>query len=254
MSLVATDLAVTFGGVSALAGVGITLEPGTIHGVIGPNGSGKSTMFNCLTGFIRPDRGTVALDQRDISSVASHRRIQLGLARTFQTPRFDPTTTVWQAVACGFYPSSGRGLLSSLVWAPWVGRAERRTAERTDALLADFRLEDVRDATIGELPLGRVRLVEVARAMAMSPRYLLLDEPAAGLATDEQELLAAELARLAAAGVGVLIVEHNFDMVVRMCDRILVLDRGTVLVEDTAAAVAADPAVQRVYLGMEEVA
>ncbi|WGX96086.1 ABC transporter ATP-binding protein [Nocardioides sp. L-11A] len=254
MSLVATDLAISFGGVSALAGVGLTLEPGTVHGVIGPNGSGKSTMFNCLTGLIRPDRGTVVLDERDISGVATHRRIHLGLARTFQTPRFDPATTVWQAVACGFYPTSGRGLLPSLLWAPWVSRAERATAERTDALLADFRLDDARDATIGELPLGRVRLVEVARAMAMAPRYLLLDEPAAGLAVDEQELLASELTRLAGAGVGVLLVEHNFDLVVRMCHRILVLERGRVLTEGTAAEVAVDPAVQRVYLGMEEVA
>ncbi|MCW2794413.1 MAG: amino acid/amide transporter ATP-binding protein 1, family, partial [Nocardioides sp.] len=247
-----TGLGVSFGGVSALQDAGVTLEPGTIHGVIGPNGSGKSTLFNCLTGFVRPDTGRVLLDDDDITRVPTHRRIDRGLARTFQTPRFDPLTPVWQAVACGFYPNSARGLISSVVWSPGVRRRERAAAEGTERLLDHFHLDDVRNARVGELSLGRVRLVEVARAMAMAPRYLLLDEPAAGLAIEEQDLLAGELRRLADDGVGVLIVEHNFDMVVRMSNRILVLDRGRVLLEDEASVVAGHPAVRRIYLGLDQ--
>lgn len=252
MTLEARNVSVSFGGVSALHEASVVLEPGTIHGVIGPNGSGKSTLFNCLTGFVRPDAGTVLLEGADITRVATHRRIHRGVARTFQTPRFDPQTPVWEAIACGFYPNATRGLLSSILWAPNVRRREREARAGTERLLERFGLSDVRHAGVGELSLGRVRLVEVARAMAMSPRYLLLDEPAAGLALDEQELLATELKRLAKEGVGVLLVEHNFDMVVQMSNRILVLDRGKVLLEDQADVVADHPSVRRVYLGLDE--
>lgn len=252
MSLQAESVSISFGGVTALRDVSVVLEPGTVHGVIGPNGSGKSTLFNCLTGFVRPDSGRVLLDGDELTRVPTHRRIERGVARTFQTPRFDPHTLVWEAIACGFYPNSACGLASSVLWAPNVRRHERAARESTERLMEQFHLADVRDAPVGELSLGRVRLVEVARAMAMAPRYLLLDEPAAGLAVDEQELLATELRLLADSGVGVLVVEHNFDMVVRMSNRILVLDRGRVLLENTASVVADHPSVRRVYLGLDE--
>lgn len=252
MTLEASDLSVRFGGVAALDGVGITLEAGTIHGVIGPNGSGKSTMFNCLTGFVRPDSGKVLLDGHDISDTPIHQRIHRGLARTFQTPRFDPSTSVWQAIACGLYPNTGRGLLSSMLWTPGVRRREKDVRDAVDVLLDDFRLQDVRDEPIGGLSLGRVRLVEVARGVAMSPKYLLLDEPAAGLAKDEQVLLADELERLAGSGIGVLIVEHNFDLVIRICHQVLVLNRGRVLVQGDGPTIADHEGVRRIYLGLDD--
>jgi ABC-type branched-subunit amino acid transport system ATPase component len=249
MALVAEGVTVRFGGVTALSDVSVELAEGRVQGIIGPNGSGKSTLFNCLTGFVRPASGRVAVDGTDVTRAPVHRRIQQGVARTFQTSRFDPTATVWEAVACGFYHQTSRALLASMAWSPGVRRMERTVAEGVDALLSRFHLDGAAGAMVGELPLGKVRLVEVARAMATKPTYLLLDEPAAGLTEDEQLLLAAEITRLSDEGVGVLLVEHNFDLVIGLCESVLVLNAGTRLVEGPAQDVAADDRVRRVYLG-----
>lgn len=249
--LTAEDISVSFGGVPALQGVSVTLERGQIRGVIGPNGSGKSTLFNCLTGFIRPDAGTVSIDDRDISTAAPHERITLGIGRTFQTPRFDPKADVWQALACGFYPATARSITASALRLPSARRAERRVEAGVGELLERFNLTAQAGQPVGELPLGTVRLVEVARAMATSPGFLLLDEPAAGLTEDEQELLAGQITALAQADIGVLLVEHNFDLVVGLSDEITVLANGTCLVEGLPDDVAADSRVRSVYLGLD---
>jgi ABC-type branched-subunit amino acid transport system ATPase component len=249
VSLVVTGMRVQFGGVVALDDVGVTLEPGQIHGVIGPNGSGKSTLFNCLSGFVKPRAGQVLLDDDDITSLLPHARIHRGLARTFQTPRLEAKATVSGAIASGFYAMTKSGLLASLVRTPRVRAEEKMIAEGTDELLDRFALTPYRSLQVGQLSFGQVRLVEVARAAAMNPRYLLLDEPAAGLAVGEQELLAQVIVGEAKAGIGVLLVEHNFDLVTSLCELITVLDTGKVLTEGPATAVANDPRVIDAYLG-----
>lgn len=249
MSIEVRQVSVQFGGVHALSDMSIDVEPGRIATVIGPNGSGKSTLFNSITGLVPVTRGTVHVDGSDITQTPAHRRIARGLARTFQTPRFDPHVSVEDAVLCGFFPVYRGGMLGALFRPPAVARREREFARGCDEILADFGLAAMRHSRLGELPMGMVRLVEVARAIANRPRYLLLDEPAAGLTRPEQEMLGREIRRVAASGVGVLLVEHNFGLVRSLSDHTVVLDRGRLLTQGHPDALVNDPAFVEAYLG-----
>lgn len=244
------DLTVRFGGVTALDGVSFSLEPGQIHGVVGPNGSGKSTMFNAVSGFVRPSAGTVHVDGRDLSHSAPERRIRRGLVRTFQTPRFDHDLTVEETIKSGQRTSVRGGLLASMIPTPRVLRDERAIAARTSDIIGRFELDSVRGLALGELPMGMVRLVEVARAVAMNPRYLLLDEPAAGLSREEQAVLVAQLKALAADDMGVLIVEHNFGLLRGLVSDLLVLQEGRAIARGAPSEIAEDPLVRSAYLGV----
>lgn len=247
--LSATDLSVSFGGIHALTGVHVDLPSGQVSGVIGPNGSGKSTLFNCLTGFVQPQSGAVTLDGDSLTSLAPHQRVRRGLARTFQTPRFDPAVTVANSIACGMFTQQRRSLLESALGGPRVRAAERQVERRVTELIDQFKLAHCARLPIGQIPLGDVRLVEVARAMATRPRYLLLDEPAAGLDDPELDVLASRVRDLADTGVGVVLVEHNFDLVTRLCDTITVLLDGALLTHGPPSQIAAHPDVRRLYLG-----
>lgn len=249
MSIEVEKVSVQFGGVHALKDVSVRVDPGRIVTVIGPNGSGKSTLFNSITGLVAVAGGTVCIDGQDVARVPAWQRIGRGLARTFQTPRFDPRVSVEDAVLCGFYPISRAGILGAMLRLPIVARQECAFAAACDRILADFRLDGLRRASLGELPMGMVRLVEVARAIANKPRYLLLDEPAAGLTRAEQHLLGGEIRRIAATGVGVLLVEHNFAMVRSLSDHTVVLDRGALLAQGHPDELMRDPAFVAAYLG-----
>lgn len=249
MAIEVSNVSVRFGGVVALNDVSARVEPGRIVTVIGPNGSGKSTLFNSITGMVVPVSGTVDIDGRDLQGIPTHRRIAAGIARTFQTPRFDPHVTVEEAVLCGFYPQSRSGLVATLLRSPSVAREERSFHERGRKVLADFHLSSLKCVALGELPMGQVRLVEVARAIANEPKYLLLDEPAAGLSKDEQHLLSDEIRRVARSGVGILLVEHNFGMVRALADHIIVLDRGSLLLEGQPQDLLQSQAFVDAYLG-----
>jgi len=249
MTIQVTNVTVQFGGVTALSDVSLTLEPGKILGVVGPNGSGKSTLFNAITGMVKPAKGTVSVDNVVLDGLPPYRRIARGLARTFQTPRFDPNVTVEEAVMCGFYPVHRCGFLAGMFRIPSVTREERKFRKRCDEILRELRLHDYRHMRMNELPMGRVRLVEVARAMANEPKYILLDEPAAGLARAEQRVLTTEVRRLADKGVGVLLVEHNFGLIRELVEHIVVLKDGAKLIEGKPEVVARDRAFIDVYLG-----
>ncbi|WP_431153235.1 ABC transporter ATP-binding protein [Acidovorax facilis] len=249
MTINVKGVTVRFGGVVALKDVSIQLERGRVQGVIGPNGSGKSTLFNAITGMVKPSAGSVSVDGVALDTLPPHRRINLGLARTFQTPRFDPHITVHEAVMCGFYPVHRAGMLGAMFRLPQAAKEENGFRRRCDEILREMKLDDYRDLRMSELPMGRVRLVEVARALANDPKYLLLDEPAAGLAQDEQSMLTSEVRRLAKQGVGVLLVEHNFRMVRELVEQVLVLKEGVRLIEGTPESVSRDPAFVEAYLG-----
>lgn len=249
MTIKVSSVTVRFGGVTALRDASLTLDKGHVLSIVGPNGSGKSTMFNAITGMVQPDSGTVSIDGERVDSLPAHRRIALGLARTFQTPRFDPKVTVEEAVMCGFYPIHKASILGSMLRTPFASREEAGFRRRLDEILADLRLSEFRDLQMSELPMGRVRLVEVARALANEPKYILLDEPAAGLARDEQRMLAAEVRRLAERGVGVLLVEHNFNLIRELAEHVVVLQEGGVLLEGKPAEIAKDPAFIDMYFG-----
>lgn len=249
MSIEINDVSVKFGSVVALAGVSMQFSANQIVAVIGANGSGKSTLFNSITGFVDVTSGSVRIDGVEVVGVPAFQRIANGLARTFQTPRFDPFITVEKAVMCGFYPVSRAGFLRSLFSTPFALREEREIAAECDELLADFKLDGLRDMQMGELPMGQVRLVEVARAVANKPKYLLLDEPAAGLTKVEQTLLGEEIRRLSKSGVGILLVEHNFNMIRELSEHVVVLDRGAVLFTGKPDELAGNRDFVNAYLG-----
>jgi len=248
MNLQTKKLGATFGGVVALAEADLTLTRGQVLAVIGPNGSGKSTLFNCITGFVPLSSGSVLVDDVDITGQPAHLRIRRGVARTFQTPRIDVEPTVLTTVLCGFL-STMRSLPGCVLGLAGTRRDELRARADAMALLDNFGLADLAETAMGELPLGQVRLVDVVRAIAMRPNYLLLDEPAAGLAAAEQEMLSGEIRRIAADGMGVMLVEHNFELVRALADEVVVLQQGRVLMAGAPETVANDPRVMDAYLG-----
>lgn len=247
--LQASGIRMVFGGVVALDGAGVEVRPGRVTGLIGRNGSGKSTLFNCLTGFLKPTSGTITLDGRDIAGRPPHEVVRAGVARTFQTPRIDFQTTAREAVLCGLFPQLHHGFLASLLGLPGARAQERRLHERVDEMVARMQMQPWADSRISRLSMGRVRSVEVARAMAADARYLLLDEPAAGIGRDELKVLAAEIRALANRGIGVLLVEHNFSLIRMLCDQVTVLDAGAVIFRGTADDARRDARVLQLYLG-----
>jgi ABC-type branched-subunit amino acid transport system ATPase component len=247
--LVATQMEVAFGGVRALNGVNISVPAGAIVGLIGRNGSGKSTLFNCVSGFVRPDAGRAFIDGVEITGLPPHRIVAKGMARTFQTPRIDPHATVLAAVLCGLYSVVRTSLFGALLGTPGAAREERELRSRAEAELERLGLAHLADVEIGTLSLGLVRLVDVARCLASGAGYILLDEPAAGLTQAEKDRLAQEIRSVAAGGVGVLIVEHNIELVRGLCQSISVLETGRVLCSGPPDQVLRNEEVVRSYLG-----
>jgi len=248
-SLVARDIRMTFGGVVALDQASIEVIPGRVTGLIGRNGSGKSTLFNCLTGFLKPTSGRVLLDGGDITGHAPHEVLHAGVARTFQTPRIDFQTTGRDAVLCGLYPHVKRGFLASLLGLPAAIREERELQARVDAVVGRMKMDAWAWQQVSKLSMGRVRSVEVARAIAADARYLLLDEPAAGIGRDEMTVLASEIRALADRGIGVLLVEHNFSLIHMLCEEVTVLETGAVIFRGTPEEARRDERVMQLYLG-----
>jgi ABC-type branched-subunit amino acid transport system ATPase component len=249
--LVATDIIVRFGGLVALDGVAVTAPPGRITGLIGPNGAGKTTMFNVLCGFQEADAGTVQLDGSDISRYNPARRARMGIGRTFQRMELFRSLTVRENVALAAetlhisdQPLSHLGLIGN------GPKVRQETSEITEEALAICGLEHVADRLAGEVSTGQGRLVELARALARQPRLLLLDEPSSGLDVKESEAFGDRLTRLVAErGIGILMIEHDMSLVLRICDWIHVMDFGKPLMDGTPAEVRASAAVRDAYLG-----
>ena len=248
-SLVATGMGMRFGGITALDNTHIAVGPGRIVGLIGRNGSGKSTLFNCITGFLTPTAGRVEVGGLDITGCSPDRIVAAGVARTFQTPRVEMRVTVGEAVLCGLYPHVRSGILATLAGLAGPFREERELRDRADAVLDRLGLLAFKAVEIGKLSMGRVRLVEVARCIAAGSRFILLDEPAAGLTGEEQVVLAGQIRRVAADGIGVLLVEHNFDLIRDLCEEVTVLETGRVLCSGPPRDVARDARVIATYLG-----
>ncbi len=243
------SLEVRFGGVRALHNVDLALAQGDILGLIGPNGSGKSTLFNAITGFTTVASGSIRVDGVDLCKLPPSTRSHIGIARTFQTPRIDPDLKVVDAVMCGFYPSALPGMLSSLFGLQHLNGTEKKLKTRCMNLLDRLGLAEIAQMELGALPLGQVRLVDVARAMATGSRYLLLDEPAAGLSKYEQQRLIETIRGLAADGVGILLVEHNFAMIAELCENVVVLNRGRILMRGPIRELRKRPEFIEAYLG-----
>jgi branched-chain amino acid transport system ATP-binding protein len=243
MALEVRGVSVNFGGLAALSDVSLDVPSGSITGLIGPNGAGKTTLFDVITGMRRPSGGRVVFNGQDMKGVSPYRRSRLGLGRTFQRLELFGTLSVRENVRVA--ASVGRR-----------GRRRRNDAEHaesvddlTDRLLATVHLEEVAAARADTLPTGTGRLVELARALAIGPTMLLLDEPASGQNPEETARFADILNALSAQGLAILLVEHDMELVMGVCHTVYVLVHGSILTSGTPAEIQRDPAVAQAYLG-----
>lgn len=253
-TLRAESITVRFGGLTAVNRASIELPAGGFVGLIGPNGAGKTTLFNVISGFQTPTEGRVLLDDREITGMPASSRATLGIGRTFQKLELFGRMTVFENLMVAAEAGASRlNLVSDLLSLPVRRREERRCAAIAERTLAMLDLGWARERRASDVPLGTARILELGRALCASPRVLLLDEPSSGLDADETAAFGALLDRInGETGIGILIVEHDMDLVLRVCRRIFVLDFGTMIAEGTPEAIVADAQVRASYLGEED--
>jgi branched-chain amino acid transport system ATP-binding protein len=234
-----SSVSVRFGGNVAVQDVDLSAEAGRITGLIGPNGAGKTTLFNVITGLQNPTRGKVMIDGEDITGLPPFKRARKGLARTFQRLELFGALTVRENIQ-----------VAASIRRRWANTQDH-PAETASRLIAKVGLEAMADVRASDLPTGQARLVELGRALATEPRILLLDEPASGQDESETEHFADLLRDLAREGIGILLVEHDMQLVMGVCEYIHVLDFGRLMAAGPPAAIRNDPAVLAAYLGSE---
>ncbi|MEP9367664.1 branched-chain amino acid ABC transporter ATP-binding protein/permease [Xanthobacter sp. VNH20] len=247
--LVARDLTVRFGGLTALSKASLRVKPGEVHALIGPNGAGKSTFVNTISGFYKPTEGEFELDGIQLTGKRSHEIARIGLARTFQNTELFGELTVLENVMVGYQQRLTYGIADALLRTPRLRREEKESRRAAIGLLTFVGLDAYANEQARFLPFGLQRRLEIARALAAKPRLLLLDEPAAGLTTQEIDELEAMIRRIAALGISVLLIEHHVELIMAVADTVTVLDYGQVIASDTPAIVQEDPRVIEAYFG-----
>jgi branched-chain amino acid transport system ATP-binding protein len=249
MSLAVERLRKSFGGLCVVDDVTFETDPHAVTGLIGPNGAGKSTLFAVVTGYQRQDSGTVRFGTEPIERLPAYARARRGMARTFQVPRPFRHLSVRQNLMAAGPRQPGERLFNLIVRPGAVARRERELERQADALLDFLGLDAVAAAPSGTLSGGQQKLLELGRALMTEPRYILLDEPFAGVNPVLIEQIAARIRTLAARGTGFLIVEHNLPALAPLVSRLIVMDRGHLIASGAPAEVLADPVVQQAYVG-----
>jgi len=241
-----------FGGLQALANVALNVRAGEIKSVIGPNGAGKSTLFNLITGVTQPSSGEIFFQGARIDQLPAHKRVAIGMARTFQNLQIFPEMTVLENVMVGRHVRTRSGFIAGMFNSPASRREEAEGREKAHELLRLLDLHDRAGILAGSISYGEAKIMEIARAMAAEPTLLLVDEPMAGLPASAVERVADTLCALNERGVSILLVEHNVRVVMNMSHSITVLNNGVVISEGSPEAVRNDPAVTDAYLGEGE--
>ncbi|MCA0345513.1 MAG: ABC transporter ATP-binding protein [Actinobacteria bacterium] len=246
------DLAVSFGGIKAVNGLTFSVHEGEIVSVIGPNGAGKTSAFNCISGFYRPNQGSVVFDGSPITRNKPSRITQLGMARTFQNVRLFKEMTVLENVKTGMHTRLKQNVFDAMLHTPRYRRSEAQCTEDARGWLdfVGFRADD--ELLVTQLPYGEQRRVEIARALATQPKLLLLDEPAAGLNHNEKQELIELIRKIRNLGVGIVLIEHDMGLVMEISERIVVLNYGKEIADGTPEQIKNDPAVIAAYLGEDD--
>jgi len=239
------DVTKNFGSLAAVRNVSLRVEKGELRAVIGPNGAGKTTFFNMISGFFRPTLGSIYFDGRDITNLPAHKRVALGMARTFQITEIFPELSVFENVRVA--AEAARGYSNSV----WIsGSAKKETLDRVEHILGLVGLEEKARRLVGELAHGDQRAAEIAMALAVRPHLLLLDEPTAGMGDQETYAMTQLIRRLHRDHeFTIVLIEHDMRVVFNLADRITVLDQGAVLAEGKPEEIAANATVQAAYLG-----
>ncbi len=239
-----------FGGISALSGFELSVTSGDLIGLIGPNGAGKTTALNVLTGLLKPDIGIISFEDQDITRASPERRSKLGICRTFQNIRLFDELTVLQNVMAGAHARYGSSLFPTFLRLPSYHRAERKIAQIATKMLEVIGISDFINERADALSYGDRRRVEIARALACEPKLLLLDEPAAGMNESEKHALSKLILSMnSELALSIILVEHNVPMVSKLCQKLVVLNKGETIASGYTTGVLKQPNVVEVYLG-----
>ncbi|RJR52374.1 MAG: ABC transporter ATP-binding protein [Desulfobacteraceae bacterium] len=242
-----------FEGLKAITNLSFSIFEGEIVGIIGPNGAGKSTLFNILTGFTEPDRGEIEFLGRDIVQLPTHKIVELGIGRTFQTPRVTKSSTVLDNIIVGFHSRTRSGLFSALLKTKRSVVEMSQTVEESLSILESLQLRNKAWDLASNLTVGEQRRMEIACALATGPKLLLLDEPMAGMSAEEIEHTVAAIRRIRLSGVTILLIEHNMRVLMELSDRVVAMNFGRKIAEGTPREVQNNPDVLDVYLGSTKI-